>query len=161
MAESGVTQRDGSELGTAGMLFTGAVVGVLLRGATWVLTAFVVGPVFGLFDLLLTDMTSRTVTLFGQAVLTVAAVVVSVLCGLGLLSEPARYRPRVRLLSCLIVVDVLIYLVPVVAAAGYYPELSTRAWWVFGLATVGNLALAGLAVLIAWRARRLRPAPGQ
>ena len=50
---------------------------------------------------------------------------------------------------------------PVVVAAGVYPAMSTTAWWVFGVATIGKLELAGLAVLIAWRARCLRPAPGQ
>ena len=41
---------DGTESGTAAMLYAGAVTGVLLRGTTWVLRAFTIGPVLGLVD---------------------------------------------------------------------------------------------------------------
>ena len=48
MTES--AQRDGTEAGTAAMLFTGAIAGVLLRGATWFLSAGTIGPVLGFLD---------------------------------------------------------------------------------------------------------------
>jgi hypothetical protein len=94
-------QRDGSEAGTPGMLCGGAVAGVLLRGTTWVLSAFTIGPILGFLDLLAGGWATARTALFAQSVLTVAAVVAAVLCGLGLQSDPARYRRPVRLLAAL------------------------------------------------------------
>lgn len=44
------SQRDGTEAGTAAMLFAGAIIGVLLRGTVWVLSAFTAGPILGFLD---------------------------------------------------------------------------------------------------------------
>jgi hypothetical protein len=136
--------------GTAAMLYAGAIIGVVLRAATWICTSFTVGPLLGLADLLAGDWAPREV-LFAQAVVTVVAVVAAVLCGLGIQSEPERYRRPVRLLSALFVVDIVLYLVPLIAAAAI-DTLTTPAWIVFGVTVVGNLGLAGLAILIGVRA---------
>lgn len=151
-------QRDGTEAGTAAMLYAGAVAGVLLRGTIWVLSAFTVGPVLGFADTAAVAWSSPREILFWQAIVTVGAVVAAVICGLGLQTDPARYRLPVRLLAYLFIADAILYLVPVVTAATLPVPVSTSVWVLFGAAVVGNLALAGLCVLIAHRARRLRPA---
>jgi hypothetical protein len=153
------SQRDGTEAGTAAMLYAGAVSGVVLRGTIWVLSAFTVGPVLGFLDTLAVAWSDPREVLFLQAVLTVAAVVAAVLCGLGLQADPARYRRRVRLLGYLFIADAVVYLVPVVTVATMPVDLTTSGWAWFAAAVVGNLGLAGWCVLIIFRARRLRPAP--
>jgi len=152
-------QRDGTEPGTAAMLYTGAVVGVLLRGTTWVLSAFTIGPLLGMIDTVAGAWGERREALFVQATVTVAAVVAAALGGSGLQSDPARYRLPVRLLSVLFILDVLVYLTPLVLAATLpVVALTTSAWALFAVTVVGNLALAGLALLILIRSRRLRAA---
>jgi hypothetical protein len=152
------SQRDGTEAGTAAMLYAGAIAGVLLRGATWVLSAFAAGPVLGLLDSAAVAWSTPREVLFWQAVVTVAAVVAVVICGVGLQTDPARYRLPVRLLAYLFIADTVLYLVPVVTLATLPMPVSTSEWALFGAAVVGNLGLAGLCVLIAHRARRLGPA---
>ena len=140
------------------MLYTGAIVGVVLRAATWVLSAFTIGPVLGLIDTVASAFGDRREMLFAQAVVTVAAVVAAILGGLGLQTDPARYRLPVRLLCALFILDVLVYLAPIVFAASMeFVEFTTAAWAVFGVAVVGNLGLAGLSLLVIVRTRRLRP----
>ncbi|GAA3343263.1 hypothetical protein GCM10020358_81380 [Amorphoplanes nipponensis] len=152
-------QRDGSEPGTAAMLYAGAVAGVLLRGTTWVLSGLTVGPLLGVMDTLAGGWSDRRETLFVQATVTVLAVLAAVLGGLGLQTEPARYRLPVRLLAALFILDALAYLAPLVLAAGWpVVELTTAAWALFAVTVVGNLALAGLALLIIVRSRRVRAA---
>jgi hypothetical protein len=148
-------QRDGTEAGTAAMLYAGAVTGVLLRGAIWVLSAFTAGPVLGFLDTAAVAWSAERDILFLQAVLTVAAVVAAVVCGLGLQTDPARYRRPVRLLGYLFIADAVLYLAPIVTAATLPVPVSTTEWTLFGSAVVGNLALAGLCVLIIHRTRRL------
>jgi len=152
------SQRDGTEAGTAAMLYAGAIAGVLLRGTIWVLSAFTAGPVLGFVDSAAVAWSTPREVLFWQAIVTVAAVVAVVFCGLGLQTDPARYRLPVRLLAYLFIADSLLYLLPVVAAVSLPIPLSTSEWALFGAAVVGNLGLAGLCVLIAHRARRLGPA---
>lgn len=152
-------QRDGTEAGTAAMLYAGAVCGVLLRGAIWVLSALTAGPVLGFLDQAALAWGDEREILFLQAVLTVAAVVAVVLCGLGLQNDPARYRRPVRVLGYLFIADAVLYLAPIVTAATLGVPFSSREWALFGVTVVGNLALAGLCVLIIHRARRLRPEP--
>ncbi len=154
------SRRDGTEAGTAAMLYAGAVTGVLLRGTVWVLSAFTAGPVLGFLDTAAVAWSEPRRVLFWQAVVTVAAVVAAVLCGLGLQTDPGWYRRPTRLLSCLFIADVVLYLVPVVTAATLPVAVSTSGWVLFGVAVVGNLGLAGLCVLIIHRARRLPAAPG-
>src|SRR5690349_8782546 len=125
MARTEIDQRDGSEPGTAALLWTGAIVGVLLRGTTWVLSAFTVGPVLGMIDFLAAEYAPRRETLFLQALLTVAAVLATALLGVGLQTDPARHRPAVRLLCALFILDNLIYLGPVVFIAAVDPGLTT------------------------------------
>jgi hypothetical protein len=156
MTRTQVDQRDGSEPGTAALLWTGAIVGVLLRGTTWVLSAFTVGPVLGLADTLTSDLTGRREMLFLQALLTVIAVLVTVMAGLGLQTDPARYRLPVRLLCALFILDILLYLAPVIFAVTVDIGLTTSAWALFAVAVLGNLGLAGLCVQIIFRSRRLR-----
>ena len=152
-------QRDGTEAGTAAMLYAGAIVGVVLRATTWVLSSFTIGPVLGVADLLAGELGDRRVVLFLQAAVTVAAVVGTILGGLGLQTDPARYRLPVRLLCALFILDILVYLTPVVFAATVPAvEFTQAAWAVFAVAIVGNLGLAGLALLVIVRTRRLRPA---
>jgi hypothetical protein len=153
-----IDQRDGSEPGTAALLWTGAIVGVLLRGTTWVLSAFTVGPVLGMIDFVAGEYAPRRDTLFLQALITVAAVLAAVLTGVGLQTDPARYRVAVRALCALFIVDNLLYLGPVVAVVTMDLELTTSAWALFAVAVLGNLGLAGLCVQIIFRSRRLRPA---
>jgi hypothetical protein len=142
-------QHDGTEAGTAAMLYAGAIIGVLLRGTTWVLSAFTVGPLLGMADLLATGFSDRRDVLFAQAVVTVVAVMAAILGGLGLQSEPARFRLPVRVLCALFIVDALLYLAPLVYAATMtFIELPTSAWALFAVAVVGNLGLAGLSLLI-------------
>jgi len=152
-------QRDGTEAGTAAMLFTGSIASVLLRGATWFLSAATIGPVLGFLDTLAVSWIGSRLTLFLQALLTVAAVVAAVLGGLGLMTDPARYRRPVRVLCYLLIADAVIYLVPIVTAAALPVDVSTSAWALFVASVIGNLALAGLCALAAVRSRRLRPAP--
>ena len=148
---------DGTEPGTAAMLYAGAVTGVLLRGTTWVLSAFTIGPVLGLVDTVAGGFHPRREMLFAQSVVTVVAVLAAILGGLGLQTDPARTRLPVRLLCLLFIVDALVYLAPVVAVATVgFVEITTSAWALFAVAVVGNLGLAGLAVLIIVRARRPR-----
>lgn len=156
MARTGVDQRDGSEPGTALLLWTGAVVGVLLRGATWVLSAFTVGPVLGVADLAADGFAHHRELLFAQAVLTIAAVLAAVVTGTGLQTDPARWRRPVRLLCLVFIVDNLAYLTPLVVVVTTGVGLTTPAWGLFGVAVLGNLGLAGLCVQILVRARRLR-----
>jgi hypothetical protein len=156
MTLSGDSQRDGSEAGTAAMLWGGAVVGVGLRGTTWVMTAFTVGPVLGFLDTAAESWSTRREVLFLQAVVTVAAVVAAVFCGLGMQNDPAAYRRPTRWLSYLFIADAVIYLTPVVMAAMLPVAITTETWALFGAAVVGNLGLAGLCMLIAIRARRVR-----
>jgi hypothetical protein len=156
MARTEIDQRDGSEPGTAALLWTGAVVGVLLRATTWVLSAFTVGPVLGMIDFMAAEYAPRRVTLFLQALVTVAAVLAAVLIGVGLQTDPARYRPAVRLLCALFMLDNLLYLVPIVFIVMMNLELTTSAWALFAVAVLGNLGLAGLCVQIIFRARRVR-----
>ena len=151
-------QRDGTEPGTAAMLLAGTVAGVLLRGAVWVLSDFSAGPVLGFLDTAAVAWSSPREVLFWQAIVTVVTVVAVVFCALGLQTDPARYRLPVRLLAYLFIADVVLYLVPVVTAATLPVPVSTSEWALFGAAVVGNLALAGLCVLIAHRARRRGPA---
>ena len=151
-------QRDGTEAGTAAMLFTGAVAGVLLRGTTWFLSAATIGPVLGFLDTLAASWIDPRLTVFLQALLTVTAVVAAVLGGLGLMTDPARYRRPVRLLCYLLIADTLIYLVPIVTAAALPVDVTASAWALFGVAVLGNLGLAGLCALIAARSRRVRAA---
>jgi len=157
MTESG--QRDGTEAGTAAMLCTGAITGVLLRGATWFLSAGTIGPVLGFLDTAAVSWSNRREILFLQALLTVTTVVAAVLGGLGLLTDPARYRRPVRLLCYLLIADTVVYLVPIVTAATLPVDVTTSAWALFAASVLANLALAGLCWLIATRSRRLRPAP--
>jgi hypothetical protein len=150
-------QRDGTEAGTAAMLYAGAIAGVALRGTTWVLSMFTVGPLLGMIDTLAGELGGRREVLFAQAVATVAAVVAAILGGLGLQTGPARYRLPVRLLGVLFIVDALVYLTPLILAATMdFVELTTGAWALFGVAVVGNLGLAGLALLVVVRTGRLR-----
>jgi heme/copper-type cytochrome/quinol oxidase subunit 4 len=152
------SQRDGTEAGTAAMLYAGAITGVLLRGAVWVFSAFTAGPVLGFLDTAAVAWSAERDILFLQAVLTVVAVVAAVLCGVGLQTDPARYRRPVRLLAAVFIADVLLYLAPIVTVATLPVPVSDTEWTLFGVAVVGNLALAGLCLLIIHRARRLRPA---
>lgn len=155
-------QRDGTEAGTAGMLYAGAVIGVLLRGTTWVLSAFMIGPLLGAIDLFAGALTDRREALFLQATVTVAAVIAAVLCGLGLQTDPARYRLPVRLLCALFILDALVYLAPLVLIAALdYIEVTRSGWALFGVTVVGNLGLAGLSILVMARTRRVRPASPQ
>ena len=154
------SRRDGTEAGTAAMLYAGAITGVLLRGTVWVLSAFTAGPVLGFLDTAAVAWSEPRRVLFWQAVVTVAAVVAAVVCGAGLQTDPARYRPATRVLSYLFIADAVLYLVPVVTAATLPVAVSTSGWVLFGVAVVGNLGLAGLCVLIAHRSRGLRAAPG-
>lgn len=138
------------------MLYAGAIVGVLLRGTTWVLSAFTVGPLLGMIDTIVSGLGDRRETLFAQALVTVLAVLAAIVGGLGLQNDPGRYRLRVRLLCGLFILDVLLYLAPLVLAATMaFVELTTSAWMLFGVAVVGNLGLAGLSLLIIVRTRRL------
>jgi hypothetical protein len=153
-------QHDGTEPGTAAMLYAGAIIGVLLRGATWVLSAFTLGPVLGIVDTVAGEYLARREALFVQAMVTVAAVVAAILGGLALQSEPARFRWPVRLLCGLFILDAVLYLTPIVFAAGIGSiEFTTAAWAVFAVAVVGNLGLAGLSLLIIIRSRA--PARGK
>ena len=150
-------QHDGTEPGTAAMLYAGAVTGVLLRGGTWVLSAFTIGPVLGLVDTLAGEFYSRREALFVQAVVTVGAVLAVVLGGVGLQSDPARFRLPVRLLCGVFILDAVLYLAPIVFAASFEAvQVTTSAWVVFGVAVVGNLGLAGLSLLIIIRCRAPR-----
>jgi hypothetical protein len=150
-------QRDGTEAGTAAMLYAGAIIGVALRGTTWVLSAFTIGPLLGMVDTLAGAFGDHREMLFAQAAVTVAAVVAAILGGLGLQTDPTRYRLPVRLLCVLFILDALVYLTPLVLAATMeFVELTTAAWAVFGVAVVGNLGLAGLSLLVIVRTRRLR-----
>jgi predicted transporter len=152
-------QRDGTEAGTAAMLYAGAITGVALRGTTWVLSAFTIGPLLGLADTLAGEYHDRRGVLFAQAVVTVAAVVAAVMAGLGLQTDPARCRRPVRLLGTLFILDALLYLTPIVfAAAMDFVELTTAGWALFGVVVLGNLGLAGLSLLIIVRTRRVRTA---
>jgi hypothetical protein len=158
-------QRDGTEAGTAAMLYAGAVTGVLLRGTTWVLSAFMIGPLLGPIDMLAGALGDRREVLFLQAAVTVAAVVAAILGGLGLQTDPARYRLPVRLLCVLFILDALAYLTPLVIVAGLgFIEVTQSGWALFGVAVVGNLGLAGLSILVLARTRRVRaasePRPG-
>jgi hypothetical protein len=147
-------QYDGTEPGTAAMLYGGAITGVLLRGTTWVLSAFTIGPVLGMIDTVAGGFYARRETLFVQAVITVGAVLAAILGGLGLQTDPARSRLPVRLLCVLFIVDALVYLTPLVLVATMgFVEITTSAWALFAVAVVGNLGLAGLAVLIILRTR--------
>ncbi|MEU8608245.1 hypothetical protein AB0C29_09610 [Actinoplanes sp. NPDC048791] len=151
-------QHDGTEPGTAAMLYAGAIVGVLLRGATWVLSSFTLGPVLGIVDTVAGEYVARREALFVQAVVTVAAVVAAILSGLALQSDPARFRWPVRLLCGLFILDAILYLTPIVFAAGIGDiEFTTVAWAVFAVAVVGNLGLAGLSLLIIIRTRTRAP----
>ncbi len=152
------SQRDGTEAGTAAMLYAGAIAGVVLRGTVWVLSAFTAGPVLGFLDTAAVAWSDERAVLFLQGGLTVVAVVAAVVCGVGLQTDPARYRRPVRLLSYLFIADAVLYLVPIVTAATLPVAVTGSGWALFGVAVVGNLALAGLCVLIAHRSRRLRPA---
>jgi hypothetical protein len=150
-------QHDGTEAGTAAMLYAGAIIGVALRGTTWVLSAFTVGPVLGMVDTLAGELSNSRDVLFAQAVVTVAAVLAAILGGLGLQTDPARARLPVRLLSVLFILDVVLYLTPLVATAAMdFIELSTGAWALWAAAVVGNLGLAGLSLLIIARTSRPR-----
>jgi hypothetical protein len=154
-------QHDGTEPGTAAMLYAGAVAGVLLRGTTWVLSAFTVGPVLGMIDTFAGQFSAPRDALFAQAVVTVVAVLAAILGGLGLQTDPAHSRLPVRLLCGLFILDVLVYLTPIVFAATMdFVELTTSAWALFAVAVVGNLALAGLSLLIIVRTRTPAPDPG-
>jgi hypothetical protein len=154
-------QHDGTEAGTAAMLYAGAIAGVALRGTTWVLSAFTVGPLLGMVDTLAGGFAAREV-LFTQAVVTVAAVVAAILGGLGLQTDPARWRLPVRLLSALFILDALVYLTPIVLAAALdLIDLTTAQWGLFGVVVVGNLGLAGLSLLVIVRTRRLRSPAAQ
>src|SRR5690349_1037072 len=158
-------QHDGTEAGAATMLYIGAIVGVLLRGATWVFSSLTIGPLLGVIDTLAGDYTDRRELLFVQAVVTVVAVLVATLGGLGLQMDPGRYRLPVRLLCGIFILDALVYLAPLVyAAAMTAVELTTFAWVVFGVTIVGNLGLVGLSLLIIIRTRRqpvVAPQPAQ
>ena len=141
------------------MLYAGAIVGVLLRGTTWVLSGLTVGPLLGVIDTLAGEFGDRRETLFAQAMVTVLAVLAAILGGLGLQTEPGRYRLPVRLLCGLFILDALVYLAPLVFGASMaFIELTTAQWALFGTAIVGNLGLAGLALLIIIRTRRPRVA---
>jgi hypothetical protein len=84
-------------------------------------------------------------------------VVAAILGGLALQSDPARFRWPVRLLCGLFILDVILYLTPIVFAAGIGDiEFTTAAWAVFAVAVVGNLGLAGLSLLIIIRSRAPR-----
>jgi hypothetical protein len=150
-------QRDGTEAGTAAMLYAGAIVGVVLRAATWVLSAFTIGPLLGMVDLVAGAFGDRREVLFAQAAVTVTAVVAAIVGGLGLQTDPARYRLPVRVLCGLFILDVVVYLTPIVFVATMdFVELTTDAWALFAVAVVGNLGLAGLSLLVIVRTRRLR-----
>jgi hypothetical protein len=135
------------------------VAGVLIRGATWFLSAATIGPVLGFLDTAAGTRFDRREILFAQAILTVLTVIAAVVCGVGLLTDPGRYRRPVRLLCYLLIADSVIYLVPLVIAATLPVDVTTSAWVLFVVAVIGNLALAGLCTLIATRSRRLKPAP--
>src|SRR5689334_8102490 len=107
MTPSGDDRYEGTEAGTAAMLYAGAITGVLLRGATWLFSGLTVGPVLGVLDLLAGGYSGERTLLFAQAVLTVAAVVTAVFCAVGLQTDPGWYRRPVRLLSWLFILDVL------------------------------------------------------
>jgi hypothetical protein len=69
----------------------------------------------------------------------------------------ARSRLPVRLLCVPFVLDALGYLTPIVAFADMgFVEITTSAWALFAVAVVGNLGLAGLALLIIIRSRAPR-----
>ena len=140
--------------GAATMLWAGAATGVALRGTIWVLSSLTIGPIFGFLDLVAASYIGHRPALFWQAVLSVVAVVAAVMCGLGLHTEPARYRWPARGLALLFVVDAIVYLAPLVAFATVDVEFTTPAWALFGAAVIGNLGLAGLSVLIVIGTRR-------
>jgi hypothetical protein len=150
-------QRDGTEPGTAAMLYIGAIAGVVLRGGTWVASAFTLGPVLGIVDTVAGEYVARREALFVQAIVTLVAVLAAVLGGLGLQTDPASFRWPVRVLCGLFILDAILYLTPIVIAAGFASiEFTTLAWAVFAVAVVGNLGLAGLSLLIIIRSRAPR-----
>lgn len=158
MPRVGEDERAGTD-SAATMLWAGAGAGVLLRGATWVLSSLTIGPVVGFLDLVAAGWIGDRTALFWQAVLTVVAVVAALMCGLGLRTEPDRYRWPARGLAALFVLDTVVYLAPVVAFATVDVEVSRSAWALFGAAVLGNLGLAGLSVLIMIRTARPAPVP--
>jgi hypothetical protein len=149
---------DGTESATARLLFAGTAATVLLRGVIWALSSLTIGPLFGLLDLLLGRFSTSTVVLGLQAVATVAAVIIALVCAAGLRNEPGRFRRPVRILSWVFVADVVVYLAPVVLIVAISPALNGLAWTLFALAAAGNLALGWLALIIGRRTRPL-PAP--
>lgn len=143
----------------AAMLWGGAVVAVVLRGAVWVYSGFTLGPVLGFADTLAGLFAGHRDVLFWQSVITVLTVVAAIIGGLGMQSDPARYRWPVRLLAGLFVVDAILYLAPMVALFTVEVPYSTGEWALFVVAVVGNLGLAGLGLLIVLRSARPEAAP--
>jgi hypothetical protein len=157
--DPGADHRDGTDAATARMLFAGTAAAVVLRGLTWAFSSLAIGPLLGAVGALLGAVGSSKPVLFVQAVLTVAAVVVAVVCAAGLRDDPQRFRRPVRLLSYVFIADVVLYLAPIVVLVAINPGLSGSAWLLFAVATVGNLALAWLALLIVRRTGPARTVP--
>lgn len=154
--DPGAGQPDGTDAATARMLFGGTAAAVVLRGLTWAFSSLTVGPLLGVVGALLGAVGSSKPVLFGQAVLTVAAVVVAVVCAAGLRADPQRFRRPVRVLSYVFIADVVVYLAPILVLIAINPGLSGSAWTLLTVATVGNLALAWLAVVISRRTGPVR-----
>jgi hypothetical protein len=150
---------DGTDAATAGMLFAGTAAAVLLRGLTWAFSSLTIGPLLGAAGALLGAVGSSKPVLLLQAVLTVAAVVVAVVCAAGLRADPERFRRPVQVLSYVFIADVVVYLAPIVVLVAVVPGLSGSAWLLLAVATVGNVALAGLALVISRRTGPVRSVP--
>lgn len=157
--DPGEEQRDGTDAATARMLFAGTAAAVVLRGLTWAFSSLTIGPLLGVLGAFLGAVGSSRPVLALQAVLTVAAVVVAVVCAAGLRDDPERFRRPVRVLSYVFIADVVVYLAPIVVVVAINPGLSGSAWLLLTVATVGNLALAWLALLISRRTGPVRTVP--
>jgi hypothetical protein len=131
------------------LLLAGLVLAAVVRGCTWPVTYFYVGPMLGLLDLVLPTVTAILII---EAVLTGLAALATVFVSAGLAYDPGRYRRAANVLGWIFAADTVLYLVPILAIAP--SRISGAFWWMSLVVVVGaNLALIWLCIAVIRRTR--------
>lgn len=146
------------------LLCIGAVLTLLVRPVTWVLTFGFIGPLFGFFDYLAWDaarVTGQRLVIVFEWTAPAVAVVVALKVALRLRQGSARAARIVPALGLVFLVATAIYLISIVVVAmvslamGNIAGLTGR---LFGLAVVAVVAAVHLYLLrLSWRIWRSRP----
>jgi hypothetical protein len=141
-ARGGDLQSLGRSRRAGHLLLLGFLVAVVVRGGYWLLTLFLVGPMFGPVGAFFSP---NAALLVAEIVLTGAFGIATPVVGVGMLIAPARFRPLGHVLSWIFTVDTTAYLASVVVTAPFL--IDWRSHLVsLGVVAAGNLCLLVLAV---------------